>query len=258
MAEVVCVLHTTCEKNMKIGSVLVLGWGILALDWFVSGCIEGWSGLRRAAPGLSPASIDSFDGFRLKAYIKGEYMKRNFSGSKEMPRNAVVRLTPIAAAAGLLVLSASYSAMAQDATVTSKDAKADEPQTVQVQGIRAALQQSLTQKKNADSHVEVITAEDIGKMPDKNVADSLERVPGVTVSNAGASEGGFDENDRFSMRCTNSNLTQTLINGHNVTSGDWFVLNQTTQVGRSVSYTLVPSELVGSVVVHKSSEANLV
>src|SRR5471032_1773690 len=185
-------------------------------------------------------------------------MKRNFSGSKEMPRNAVVRLTPIAAAAGLLVLSASYSAMAQDATVTSKDAKADEPQTVQVQGIRAALQQSLTQKKNADSHVEVITAEDIGKMPDKNVADSLERVPGVTVSNAGASEGGFDENDRVSMRGTNSNLTQTLINGHNVASGDWFVLNQTTQVGRSVSYTLVPSELVGSVVVHKSSEANLV
>jgi iron complex outermembrane receptor protein len=60
------------------------------------------------------------------------------------------------------------------------------------------------------------------------------------------------------MRGTNANLTQTLINGHGVASGDWFVLNQTTQVGRSVSYTLVPSELVGSVVVHKSSEASLI
>ena len=184
-------------------------------------------------------------------------MKRNFSvSSKDLPRNAVNSLTPIAAAVGLMVLSISYSAQAQDATAATKDNK--DEQVVVVQGIRAALQQSLNQKKNADSHVEVITAEDIGKMPDKNVADSLERVPGVTVSNAGASEGGFDENDRVSMRGTNANLTQTLINGHNVASGDWFVLDQTTQVGRSVSYTLVPSELVSSVIVHKSSEASLV
>ena len=74
--------------------------------------------------------------------------------------------------------------------------------------------------------VEVITAEDIGKMPDKNVADSLARVPGVTISSASANEGGFDENDRVSMRGTNPSLTQTLINGHNVAPGDWFVLNQ--------------------------------
>ena len=74
--------------------------------------------------------------------------------------------------------------------------------------------------------MEVITAEDIGKMPDKNVADSLSRVPGVTISSASANEGGFDENDRVSMRGTNPSLTQTLINGHNVAAGDWFVLNQ--------------------------------
>jgi iron complex outermembrane receptor protein len=40
-----------------------------------------------------------------------------------------------------------------------------------------ALQQSLNQKRNSDSHVEVITSEDVGKMPDKNVADSLQRMP---------------------------------------------------------------------------------
>src|SRR5580658_6992009 len=51
--------------------------------------------------------------------------------------------------------------------------------------------------------VDVVTAEDIGKMPDKNVADSLARVPGITTSSAGANEGGFDENDRVSMRGTN-------------------------------------------------------
>ena len=150
--------------------------------------------------------------------------------------------------------------MSVQAQQAAPAAPADQPavETVTVTGIRASLQQSLTQKRDAIGHVEVITSEDIGKMPDKNVADSLQRVPGVTISSAGATEGGFDEADRVSMRGTNPSLTQTLINGHNVASGDWFVLDQSGTVGRSVSYTLIPSELVGSVVVHKSSEASLV
>lgn len=168
------------------------------------------------------------------------------------------RLTPIAAAIAILSMSASLTAQAQQsAAAKAASAEAESTQVV-VTGIRGALQQSLNQKRNAESHVDVITAEDIGKMPDKNVADSLQRVPGVTISSAGANEGGFDENDRVSMRGTNPSLTQTLINGHNVASGDWFILNQTGTVGRSVSYTLMPSELVGKVVVHKSSEASLV
>ncbi|HEY2809649.1 MAG TPA: TonB-dependent receptor [Steroidobacteraceae bacterium] len=129
---------------------------------------------------------------------------------------------------------------------------------VVVTGIRYSLEKSLEEKRTANSVIDVITAEDIGKMPDKNIADSLQRVPGITISSAGASEGGFDENDRVSMRGTNPSLTQTLINGHNIAAGDWFVLNQTGTVGRSVSYTLLPSELVSSIVVHKSSEADLV
>jgi iron complex outermembrane receptor protein len=130
-------------------------------------------------------------------------------------------------------------------------------QEVVVTGIRASLEQSLEQKRAADTVEEVVTSEDIGKMPDKNIADSLKHVPGVTISSMGASEGGFDENDRVSMRGTGPSLTQTLINGHNVSSGDWFVLNQVTTVGRSVSYTLLPSELVSRVIVYKSSEASL-
>jgi iron complex outermembrane recepter protein len=137
-------------------------------------------------------------------------------------------------------------------------AGSDVLEEVVVTGIRASVQQSLDAKRAATSVQEVITAEDIGKMPDKNVADSLHRVPGVTTSSASANEGGFDENDRVSMRGTNPSLTQTLINGHGVAAGDWFVLNQVQQVGRSVSYTLLPSELVSQVVVQKSSHASLV
>lgn len=127
-----------------------------------------------------------------------------------------------------------------------------------VTGYRKSVEASLEAKRDATNLVDVITADDIGKMPDKNVADSLARVPGVTTSAAGANEGGFDENDRVSMRGTNPSLTQTLINGHSVAAGDWFVLDQTGTVGRSVSYTLLPSEIVSKVVVEKSSSASLV
>jgi iron complex outermembrane receptor protein len=126
-----------------------------------------------------------------------------------------------------------------------------------VTGIRKSLDASLEVKRNSTELTEVVTAEDIGKMPDKNIADSLARLPGITTSAAGANEGGFDENDRVSMRGTNPSLTQTLINGHGVAAGDWFVLDQVQTVGRSVSYTLLPSEIVSKVVVQKSSSAEL-
>ena len=48
------------------------------------------------------------------------------------------------------------------------------------------MEKSLDAKRAADSVVEVITAEDIGKMPDKNIADSLARVPGVTTARSPA------------------------------------------------------------------------
>jgi iron complex outermembrane receptor protein len=154
-------------------------------------------------------------------------------------------------ALGLALIAPAAGALAQE----SGEGALEE---VTITGIRASVENSIEAKRDAIAVVEVISAEDIGKMPDKNVADSLTRVPGVTTSSASANEGGFDENDRVSMRGTNPSLTQTLINGHAVAAGDWFVLNQVQQVGRSVSYTLLPSELVSQVVVRKSSQASLV
>jgi iron complex outermembrane recepter protein len=147
------------------------------------------------------------------------------------------------------------SSMALAATAATDDTALQE---IVVTGIRQSVQVSLDAKRAAVDLVDVISAEDIGKLPDKNIADSLARVPGITTSSAGANEGGFDENDRVSMRGTNPSLTQTLINGHYVSSGDWFVLDQTGTVGRSVSYTLLPSEIVSQVRVEKSSSASLV
>ena len=175
-------------------------------------------------------------------------MKHNSNNTKAMSK-----LTPIATAAALLALSVSLQAQAQQA------ADQKEPDVVIVSGIRGSLQQSLSVKRNAPSNVDVITAEDVGKMPDKNVADSLQRLPGVNISTSGAGSGGFDENDRVSMRGTAPSLTQTLINGHAVSSGDWFVLDQVGgAVGRSTSYSLLPSEIVGQIIVYKSPTAEQV
>jgi iron complex outermembrane recepter protein len=170
----------------------------------------------------------------------------------------IARSTLIGTAVAMALFGRNSAVQAQQAGGDQTASNQPALQEVTVTGIRAALEESLTLKKESTSVVEVVTAEDIGKMPDKNVADSLKRVPGVTVSPAGANEGGFDENDRVSLRGTGPSLTQTLIDGHNVASGDWFVLDQTGTVGRSVSYTLLPSELVSRVVVQKSSEAALV
>ena len=170
----------------------------------------------------------------------------------------IARSTLIGTAVAMALFGREGAVQAQQAGGDQTATKPNELQEVVVTGIRASLQESLTIKKQSTNVVDVVTAEDIGKMPDKNVADSLSRVPGVTVSSAGANEGGFDENDRVSLRGTGPSLTQTLIDGHNVASGDWFVLDQTGTVGRSVSYPLLPSELVSQVVVQKSSEADLV
>lgn len=172
-----------------------------------------------------------------------------FRGRQEYKRTA------IAAAVALLAMGAAQQASAQQERTDGEAA----PQTVVVTGVRAALEQSMRQKRNADAVVEVVTAEDIGKMPDKNVADAIQRLPGVNTQSSAGGEGGFGENDRVSLRGTSPSLQQTLFNGHAISTGDWFLLNQIGgNVGRSSSFSLLPSELVSSIVVQKSATANLV
>src|ERR1700730_10061653 len=172
----------------------------------------------------------------------------NRTGDLYMNRIALA----VKSALGLAMLAPPVLAWAASAPDTSP---LDE---IVVTGIRKSVEQSIEAKRDSTELTEVVTAEDIGKMPDKNVADSLARLPGVTTSAAGANEGGFDENDRVSMRGTNPSLTQTLINGHGIAAGDWFVLDQVQTVGRSVSYTLLPSEIGSKVGGERSSRACLV
>jgi iron complex outermembrane receptor protein len=149
-----------------------------------------------------------------------------------------------------------------DATSVRKESsvaqKPVEIEEVVVTGIRYSVESSLTAKRAAIQDVEVVTSEDIGKLPDKNVADVLQRIPGVNTQSAASGEGGFDENNRVSIRGTPASLTQTTINGHAVATGDWFITDQSSTAGRSVSYDLLPSEMVARTVVYKTQSADMV
>src|SRR6185295_14897538 len=95
-----------------------------------------------------------------------------------------------------------------------------------------------------------IAAKDVGKMPDKNLAEAVQRVPGVVINRE------FGEGERVSMRGVSPNLVHTTVNGHNVAVADWFVLEQLAAT-RSFNYLLLPSELIGLLTVYKSPTAEL-
>ncbi|QPF76372.1 TonB-dependent receptor [Roseateles sp. DAIF2] len=124
-------------------------------------------------------------------------------------------------------------------------------ETVTVTGIRASVEQAINIKRMASSNVDVITAVDVGKMPDKNLADSLQRIVGVAVRT------DYDEAEKVAMRGTNADMSLILFNGHAVSSGDWYVADQLSST-RSTSLSLMPSSVLNAATVYKTSQANIV
>ncbi|MGQ0835323.1 MAG: TonB-dependent receptor [Gammaproteobacteria bacterium] len=134
-------------------------------------------------------------------------------------------------------------------TTASGQGQDDVLEEIVVRGIRASLRQSLETKRNSVGVVDAITAEDVGKFPDKNLAEALQRVPGVVVNRE------FGEGERINLRGTGANLTRTLINGHALATADWFILDQL-QTTRSFNYLMLPSDIIGQVAVHKTPQAD--
>lgn len=151
---------------------------------------------------------------------------------------------------------ASKAAEAKKAEEAKKAAekKAAQAETIVVTGIRASLERSIETKKDADTNVEVVSAEDVGKMPDKNIADALSRLSGVNVQYGGAL--AMDEAERVAIRGTSPNLNLVTVNGHALSSGDWHVGDQGSS-GRSVGFGLMPSQLIGQSIVYKTGRADI-
>ncbi|MBT2768332.1 TonB-dependent receptor [Stenotrophomonas sp. ISL-67] len=135
---------------------------------------------------------------------------------------------------------------AQQAATPSETPSATTLDSVQVTGYRYAIEKSLQQKRDANAVVEVITAEDVGKFPDKNVADSLQRVPGVVITRDGG------EGKSVSVRGLDPDLTLTLLNGNYIATSE-----TNNEASRSFNYTLLPSNMLSSAELFKSPEARI-
>jgi iron complex outermembrane recepter protein len=162
---------------------------------------------------------------------------------------SIRRSTLIGTAVAMALFGRHGAVNAQQAPAqsTSND---DALEEVVVTGVRASLRESLETKRNATAFVDAITAEDVGKFPDKNLAESLQRVPGVVINRE------FGEGERVNLRGTAANLTRTLFNGHALATADWFILDQLSTT-RSFNYLMLPSDLIGKVSVYKSPQADL-
>lgn len=138
------------------------------------------------------------------------------------------------------------SAWAQDAAQPAADAPADE---IVVTGFRQSLQAAINLKKNSVAAVDAIVAEDIAKFPDQNLAESLQRIPGISISRDAG------EGRAITVRGLSSQFTRVRVNGMETiaTSVDGASANR----DRAFDFNVFASELFSSLVVHKTAEASL-
>ena len=144
----------------------------------------------------------------------------------------------------LSILSAIGCANAFGVEITDEAKIKKDMEVIEVRGIRSSMAENLDVKRMSGSVVDAITAEDIGKFPDKNVADSLQRVPGVVIERDGG------EGSSVSIRGLSSELTFTQLNGN-------FIASSPGEPSRSFDYALLPSSMIESLEVYKSPEARL-
>ncbi|MFT3997535.1 MAG: TonB-dependent receptor [Asticcacaulis sp.] len=154
------------------------------------------------------------------------------------------RATLLCSGAGIalatsLALSAA-PAFAQEAQATDKK---DEVTEVVVTGIRRGIQNAIATKKNNSNIVEVVSAEDIGKLPDQSIAESISRLPGIAAQRTNGRA------QTLSVRGLGPDYTVTTLNGREQVS---------TNDNRSVEFDQYPSELISQVLVYKTPNAAMV
>ena len=162
-------------------------------------------------------------------------------------------VTMLAAACAIGLASMSQQARAQQAeTPPAKGEESAEAaarsgtvrdlDSVEVVGIRGSLERAVDRKRDEKTISDTISAEDVGKFPDANIADALQRVTGVQVSRTTGGEGRF-----VSVRGLNSQFNLTTYNGR---------VLATDNAGRDFSFDIMPAEGLSRVTVYKSPTAS--
>ncbi|MEL6528945.1 MAG: TonB-dependent receptor [Pseudomonadota bacterium] len=143
------------------------------------------------------------------------------------------------AAMGLVMVAGAMPVAAQDADTPAAE---DEGNQIIVTGIRSSIETSLEAKREATSIVEVISAEDIGQLPDLSIADALARLPGVTAQRVRG------RSQQISIRGLGPDFSLSLLNGREVVSAG---------NNRGIEFDQFPSELINQGVVYKTGDARL-
>ncbi|TGX52553.1 TonB-dependent receptor [Sphingomonas gei] len=122
------------------------------------------------------------------------------------------------------------------------DAADDDVDTVVVRGVRGSLLRSIQAKRNADTIVDAISSEELGKFPNRNVAEALANIPGVTVGRDGRGEGRD-----ITIRGLGENFAITTFNGR---------ILPTDGSDRSFAFDVLPSEIISGAEVQKAVQAS--
>ena len=145
----------------------------------------------------------------------------------------------------LMSLAVASACAAQIAPAHAQVAADAEPVTVVVTGLRASMQSTLNLKKNSDGIVDGIVAADIGKFPDTNLAESLQRISGVSIDRQNG------EGQKITVRGMGPDFNLVLLNGRQMPVSD---LNDPN--GRSFSFDNLASEAISQLQVYKTSRAD--
>ena len=138
-------------------------------------------------------------------------------------------------------LASAVLAVLATSTTTSINAQEDKDfEQIQVTGIRASMSRAMDVKKDSSGVVDAISAEDIGKFPDTNLAESLQRITGVSIDRSGG------EGQLITVRGFGPQFNTVLVNGRQIA---------TENSSRAFSFDTVASELVSSLDVYKTSTA---
>ncbi|MCW4462779.1 TonB-dependent receptor [Sphingomonas sp. BT-65] len=147
----------------------------------------------------------------------------------------------LSAAAGSAFTLAQPALAQETAAPAAEETAPAEEEEILVTGIRASERAAIDIKRNAVAVVDSIVAEDLGKLPDQNVAESLQRVAGVTI------ERNRGEGRYVTVRGFGPKFNAVTVNGRTLA---------TDNNGREFSFDVIPSEVISGADVYKSPQAN--
>lgn len=168
------------------------------------------------------------------------------------PRNSQKKTPVTLLALGISLALQAGVAMAQDAAAPAAGTAATELDAVTVTGYRASVEKALDIKRGEAGVVDAIVAEDIGKFPDSNLAESLQRIPGVVITRDGG------EGRNISVRGLGPDFTRVRINGMEALSTVGSSDGQGgTNRGRGFDFNVFAADLFTQLIARKTASADV-